>query len=96
MVGWLCFTSHGQRGHLETAPPFTVPCEGCEARFLHRSYWELNPRLLHGSPLYFHCAMSALNYKNEINASKIEINASSPWFQKRNYEFENPFAKDTP
>ena len=28
LVGWLCFTSHRQRGHLETAPPFTVPCEG--------------------------------------------------------------------
>ena len=27
-VGWLCLTSHRQRGHLETAPPFTVPCEG--------------------------------------------------------------------
>ena len=33
MVGWLCFKSHRQRGHLETAPPFTVPCEGREARF---------------------------------------------------------------
>ena len=32
LVGWLCFTSHRQRGHLETAPPFTVPCEGREAR----------------------------------------------------------------
>ena len=28
----LCFTSLQQRGHLETAPPFTVPCEGREAR----------------------------------------------------------------
>ena len=27
----LCLTSHRQRGHLETAPPFTVPCEGREA-----------------------------------------------------------------
>ena len=24
----LCFTSLQQRGYLETAPPFTVPCEG--------------------------------------------------------------------
>ena len=32
LVGWLCLTSHRQRGHLETAPPFTVPCEGLEAR----------------------------------------------------------------
>ena len=30
-VGWLCFTSHQQRGHIEKAPPFTVPCEGHEA-----------------------------------------------------------------
>ena len=28
----LCFVSLQQRGHLEMAPPFTVPCEGCEAR----------------------------------------------------------------
>ena len=28
----LCFKSLQQRGHLETAPPFTVPCEGCAAR----------------------------------------------------------------
>ena len=29
----LCyFTSHQQRGHLETAPQFSVPCEGREAQ----------------------------------------------------------------
>ena len=28
----LCFTSLQQRGHLDTVPPFTVPCEGREAR----------------------------------------------------------------
>ena len=39
-VDWLCLTSHRQRGHLETAPPFTVPCEGREARFLHRPNWD--------------------------------------------------------
>ena len=32
LVGWLSLTSHRQRGHLETAPPFTVPCEGREAQ----------------------------------------------------------------
>ena len=32
LVGWLCFTSHRQQGHLEMAPPFTVPCEGREAQ----------------------------------------------------------------
>ena len=46
--GWLCLTSHRQRGHLETAPPFTVPCEGCEAWFLHCSHRELNPGLSRG------------------------------------------------
>ena len=33
MVGWLCLMSHRQPGHLDTAPPFTVPCEGHEAHF---------------------------------------------------------------
>ena len=32
LVGWLCLTSHRLRGHLESAPPFTVPCEGREAQ----------------------------------------------------------------
>ena len=26
-TGWLCLTSNRQRGHLETVPPFTVPCD---------------------------------------------------------------------
>ena len=38
LVGGLCLTSHRQLGHLETAPPFTLPCEGCEAWFLHRPH----------------------------------------------------------
>ena len=41
-VGWLCFTSHRQRGHLETSPPLTVPCKGREARFLQRTHQESN------------------------------------------------------
>ena len=32
LFGWLV-VSHRQQGHLETAPPFTVPCEGHKARF---------------------------------------------------------------
>ena len=43
MVGWLCLATHRQRGHLETAPPFTVPCTERETWFLHRSHQELNP-----------------------------------------------------
>ena len=59
MVGWLCFMYHRQRGHLEMAPPFTVPCEGREARFLQRSHWESNTWPSHGSPLHYCCAMPA-------------------------------------
>ena len=57
LVGWLCFTSHWQRGHLETAPPFTVPCKEREARLLHRPHQELNPGSLRGSPLHNSCVM---------------------------------------
>ena len=63
LVGWLCLMSHRQRGHLETAPPFTVPFEAYEARFLHRSHWESNPGPPRGSPLHIRCAMQAL-YKD--------------------------------
>ena len=59
LVGWLCFKSHRQRGHLETAPPFTVPCEGREARLIHRTHRESNPGLSRGSPLHFRCATPA-------------------------------------
>ena len=59
MVGWLCFTSHRQRGHLEMAPPFTDPCEGHKARFLHRSQRETNLGQSHGSQLLYRCAKPA-------------------------------------
>ena len=42
LIGWLCLASHQQRGHLETAPPFTVPCEERGSWFLHRSHRESN------------------------------------------------------
>ena len=29
------------------APPFNVPCEGREARFLHHTHWESNPVAVH-------------------------------------------------
>ena len=51
MLGWLGLTSHRQRGHLETVPPFTVPCEGRKAQFLHHSKPGIKPR---GSPLHNH------------------------------------------
>ena len=58
-VGWLCFTFHRQRGHLEMTPPFTVPCDGREAGFLHRPHQESNPGPSRGSSLYYHCATPA-------------------------------------
>ena len=59
LVGWLCLTSHRQRGHLETAPLFTAPCEGREARWIHRSDRESSPGPSHGSPLRYRCATQA-------------------------------------
>ena len=38
---------------------FTVLCEGCEARFLHRIYWESNTGPSRGSPSHYCCAMPA-------------------------------------
>ena len=57
--GQLVLTSHRQQGHLKTAPPFTVPYEGCAARFLHHRHRELNPGSLRGSPLHYRCTMLA-------------------------------------
>ena len=47
----LCFTSLQQRSHLETAPPFTVPCEGREARKIHRPNENRTP----GRRVTVHC-----------------------------------------
>ena len=41
------------------APPFTVPREGSEARFLHGTHRESNPGPLGGSTLHNHCATPA-------------------------------------
>ena len=60
MICWFCFTPHRQRGHLETAPPFTVPCKGREGQFLHRSH-----RASRGSPLHYHCTTT-----NDGNCTK--------------------------
>ena len=57
-VAWLRFASHRQGGHLEMTPPFTVPYEGREARFLHRSHRESNPGPSRGSPLRYRHASS--------------------------------------
>ena len=62
LVGWLCFMCHRQRGHLETAPPFTVPCKGREARFLHCSHQETNPAPSRGSPLHYRCTTPASHF----------------------------------
>ena len=59
LVGCLGFTSNRQRGHLEMAPPFNVPCEGREARLIHRTHRQSNPRPSRGSPLHYCCATPA-------------------------------------
>ena len=46
LVGWLCFTSHRQLGLLEMAPPFTLPCEGREARFFTPFPPGIDPRVV--------------------------------------------------
>ena len=69
MVGLLCLMSHRQRGHLETAPPFTVSCEGREARYLYRSHRESNPGPSRGSPLHNRCATPAPS-NNSITSTK--------------------------
>ena len=68
LVGWLCFTSHRQQCHLETAPPFTVPCQGREARFIHRSNRESNRGPSRGSPLHYRCATQAPHVIWNINS----------------------------
>ena len=56
VFGLLWFRSHRQRGHLETAPQFTVPCEGPGARFIYRSHRESNHWPSRCSPLNYRCA----------------------------------------
>ena len=56
---WLCLASHRQQGYFGTTPPFTVPCEGHEAKFLHCSHWVLNPGLSRGRPLHNSCTTPA-------------------------------------
>ena len=70
MVGWLCFTSHRQRGHSEAVPPFTVPCEGHEAWFLHPTHWESNPGLTCIFTVFYYmllCKIAQLTYLERLH-----------------------------
>ena len=58
LVGWLVYVPLTARSFRD-APPFIIPCEGREARFLHRSNRESNPVPLRGSSLHYRCAMAA-------------------------------------
>ena len=69
-VGLLCFTSQRQRGYLETAPPFTVPCDGRKARFVHRSLRESNPGR-HQAVRYTTAAPSKLLFGEETLVNEI-------------------------
>ena len=87
LVGCLCFTSHRQQGHIETEPLFTVPCEGSEVLFLHRSHRESNPGSSRGNPLHYCSAMPAppiregfvkgtVSYENISYLNSVWINLS--------------------
>ena len=55
----LCLTSLQHQGHVEMAPPFTVPCEGREARQIHGSHRESNPGPSRARPLSYRCSRQA-------------------------------------
>ena len=59
MVGWMCFTSNGQRDHLETASTFTAPCKGREARFFTPFPPGIELRSSLSSPLQYRCTTPA-------------------------------------
>ena len=72
LVGWLCFTSRRQRGHLETAPTFTLPCEGHEARFFTVPTENRTP----GRCVAVHYTSAAprqLNSNSEVNLSEKSV-----------------------
>ena len=88
LVGWLCCTSHRQRGHLKTASPFTVPCEGRGAWFIHCSHRESNRGLSRGSPSPYRCATPApllikdqpLNVLSSVADHQAEIELYQPMY----------------
>ena len=61
----LSFTSLQHRGHLEMAPPFTVPCEGRAAREIHCSNRESYRGSSCGRPLRYRCATTAPHIRTE-------------------------------
>ena len=78
--GLLCLASHRQRGHLEMAPPFTVPCEGCEARSLHHSHQESNSGQSLGSSLHYRCATPAPLFKGNSYIHHMQEKLFNLWF----------------
>ena len=52
-------TKMAQWSYFYMAPPFTVPCEGRQSRFLHRLLRESSPGSLRGSPSHNRCATPA-------------------------------------
>ena len=74
-VGWLCFMSHRHRGHLEMAPPFTVPCEG-HMKLCQKS--NPGPSLRHASSYNFsHCKLKFYTYtpKNYLDRDPEDVPA---------------------
>ena len=65
LVSWLCLTSNRQRDDLETAPPFTVPCEGRGGQLLYLTARGIEPRVVVWQPItqLLHHASSMLYIK---------------------------------
>ena len=60
LVGWLVvFNAPSTVRSFRDGTPFTVPCEGREARFLNRTHQGTNPVPSRDSPLHTRCATPA-------------------------------------
>ena len=71
LVGWLCLTSHRQRGLLETAPHLLSLAKDVKLDKYIVPHRELNPGPSHGSPLRYRCATQASCAKRRIKPSNL-------------------------
>ena len=91
LVGcWLCLTSHRQWGHLDTAPPFTVPCEGREAWFLHHSHRDREPTPGRRVPVHYTTAAP-----RELH-NFLTYNCTCIWINRGTFIERPPWREATP
>ena len=73
LVGWLdMFHVSSTTRAFRDGTPFTVPCEGREARFLHRSHRESNLGSSRGSPLHYRCATTTSDTSLSYRGTSID------------------------